>query len=271
MGMSVDELRAKAAMLARVQTELKPPSWEHWRMTMWDHLNKDDPNKFYEWPCIYHCMLVNHWKDVIADEFKDMPTLYLRLAQMPVVSTNDYFNHTDYSLNLIHQLYHLWQWEQFSGNKISELNTIVEVGAGYGAMALMARRLGFRGDYFIYDLPEFCLLQEYYLSNIVLGSWGAQYQWNAPLPMTADLMIACYSLSEMPILERKDYLYDVKSRSYLFLFSQQWQDYDNLHYFTQFAELTPHPGTWHWWVKPSRYLPEGNWYALGNREDNVPL
>ena len=32
-------------------------------------------------------------------------------------------------------------------------------------MAVICRQLGFKGDYTIIDLPEFSLLQEYYLSN----------------------------------------------------------------------------------------------------------
>lgn len=266
MGMTMDELQARASKLERFHTDKKPPYWEYWRAQMWYHLNNDNPKLFYKWPSVYHTMLVNHWEDVVGKEIKDLPQTYLRLANMPIVSTNDYYKNTEYSRNLIHQLYHFWQWEQFSSKKVSQLNTIIEIGAGYGAMALLARRLGFRGDYYICDLPEFCLLQEYFLSNVMI--YNKDIYYNAPLPKSADLLIACYSLSEMPIAERKGYLYDIDARSYLFLFSQEWVDYDNLHYFKQFAELTPHAGTWEWLVKPSRYLPQGNWYSFGNRIDN---
>jgi hypothetical protein len=133
---------------------------------------------------------------------------------MPHFAPDTYSNNTQYSMNLIHQAYHLTQWEQATGKRIEHLNTIVEFGAGYGAMALLCRRLGFEGQYIIYDLPEFSLLQEYYLSQFGMID---KMEWNpAEKPKDADLFMALYSISEVPFEDRPGLM--VKADSYLFLY-----------------------------------------------------
>lgn len=95
--------------------------------------------------------------------------------------------------NLIHQAYHLYLWEQVTGLNVAGLESIIEIGGGYGALALVARRAGFTGRYTIYDLPELSLLQQYYLEQM-----GAVAECSSALPQAAapDLLVAIYSLSE---------------------------------------------------------------------------
>ncbi len=70
------------------------------------------------------------------------------------------------SSNAIHHGYHLYRFETQTGVGIQEFGTIVEFGGGYGSLCRLAHRLGFRGKYIIFDLPEQCALQRYYLSSI---------------------------------------------------------------------------------------------------------
>jgi hypothetical protein len=109
--------------------------------------------------------------------------------------------------NLIHQAYHLALWEDVTGKRIEHLKRIVEFGGGYGAMCKIVRRLGFEGDYVIYDLPELSLIQRYYLSNLSIqadlfltdGLTDIE-----PIP-PGDLMIGLYSLTEAPIALRNTF------------------------------------------------------------------
>lgn len=130
--------------------------------------------------------------------------------------------------NLINQAYHLHKWEETTGKRISKLKTIIEIGGGYGAMARVIRAAGFVGEYIIYDLPEFSLLQQFYL-----GYFGveATFKDNVAQRSRADLLIALWSLSEMPPSEREKYLAIIKARHNLIGAQYDFEDTDNNRYF----------------------------------------
>jgi hypothetical protein len=128
--------------------------------------------------------------------------------------------------NLIHQCYHLMQWENETELKVNELESIVEIGAGYGAMCKIVRRLGFTGEYLIYDLPEFALLQEWYL-----GELGLTATWADNLPdhiLTPDLMIALWSISEVKPDVQMSYMQAISPAHHLFsTLDALWEGVDN--------------------------------------------
>jgi hypothetical protein len=178
------------------------------------------------------------------------------MSMPPFGYPRDFFGDTPYSANLIHQAYHLMRWQEWTGLQIADMQTIAEIGGGYGAMALVARRLGFRGTYTIYDLPEFSLLQEYFLGNL-----GAQkVTWNPKGKKKADLLIACYSLSEMRYEESDAFLARLDSRGYLILYSNIWKDRDNVAYFSRVTESMPNHIFLHARVG---HLPPESWYTFG--------
>lgn len=94
--------------------------------------------------------------------------------------------------NLIHQAYCLARWETATFKTIGQMNSILEFGGGYGAMARVAHRAGFAGSYTIVDFPEMHTLQQHYLH----GSNIKPTYLSAPSGIH-DLFIACWSLSEM--------------------------------------------------------------------------
>lgn len=114
--------------------------------------------------------------------------------------------------NLIHQAYHLHQWERASGRNVAALSSIVEVGGGYGALAVVARRAGFNGGYTIYDLPEVSLLQRFYLA----AQGVAAECLSAPAgPIRADLFVALFSMSEMSLAQQAPYLDGLQAAHHL--------------------------------------------------------
>jgi len=246
--------------LPEPKTARKPPYWEYWRHELWQHVvDGADPQGFMGWPCIYHTMLVNHWKDAVAVEFEAVRgnARWLAAIIMPEVGQPpDFHNWTVFSRNLIHQAYHLSRWEAVTGRHIEDLNTIVEFGGGYGAMALVARRAGFQGTYVIYDLPEFTLLQQWFLSRVSVQG----VEWPEDIePIEADLLIGLYSLSETPMDVRQMVLDSVTAQSFLFLYSATWEHYDNSAWFRS-LNLTPR----FWHHEEIEHLPDrGNWYTIG--------
>lgn len=266
--MNADQLRHEMRQLPEPVTILKPPYWEAWRHQLWQHATRgDDPKNFLGWPCIFHTMCQSHWPDSINFELSALypDAIYWHQAiTMPHFgSPPDFLPDTDFSMNQIHQCYHLKQWQDFTGWKVAGLDRIVEFGGGYGAMALACHRLGFRGEYIIYDLPEFRLLQQYYLSQMgVPVTW-----WDKPEVQKADLLIGIYSLSECDLLLRDTFIGKLDMDSYLYLYSGQWENYDNVDYFQRKIEVVKNPypllslKSQH---TELTHLPDkNNWYSVG--------
>jgi hypothetical protein len=169
----------------------------------------------------------------------------------------DGLNQSD-SLNLVHQTYHILRWQEATGQSIADMQSIYEFGGGYGAMALVCNRLGFRGKYYIYDLPEFALLQKWYLGECGVDN----VEWVGPYAFgNVDLMIACYSLSETDYAERTKILEAWPAKSYLFLYSNVFEDYDNIGYFQTLDYGLNLPRRWaHSHID---HLPPESWYTWG--------
>lgn len=237
--------------------------WDNYRRSLRQHFETDEIDNFLQWSTVqatmfvgnapyidreYDCLLgCNHhyrWERAIKETWVGNPTP---------------FNHFT-SGNLIHQAYHLKQWLDRTRQKLSEIVTIVEVGAGYGAMALIARRLGFAGQYVIFDLPELVTIQQYYLDrNGIMAIW-AELLANglATASLSCDLFIASHSLGEMPITERERLLSQVAAREYLFASSYEYEGVDNQKWFQQFAGMMGRD----WVFYPHKYQ-ENAFYMVG--------
>lgn len=266
--MNNEELRAAMLALPEPVSDKQPPMWEYWRWDLWKRVTSgQDPALFGEWPCVYHTMLQNHWLDLMRHELNEMlgVTGYAFPSETVIPPENgvfDYLPETGASANLIHQLYHLCQWEKITGKQISNLSTIVEFGAGYGAMALLVHRLGFKGTYYIQDLPEFQLLQQYYLSNtgeVVNVEWIKSGDHNQG-KIKPDLLIALYSLSEVDYALRDATLDNLKPKSHLLLYSNRFEEYDNVKYFVD-TYAPRQGGRWNHWIIP--HMPPESWYSIG--------
>lgn len=149
--------------------------------------------------------------------------------------------------NLIHHAYHLLKLREVVDVNFDQLKTVFEFGGGYGSMCRLLRRVGFHGDYAIYDLPEMTLLQKFYLSALGL-SFDADkiYLINAlseleeviaqQLGRKQSLFIATWSLSETPVSLRNQILSLVKEFDYyLFSYQPRFDNIDNVEFFERYA------------------------------------
>lgn len=230
------------------------------------HLKHDKLSDLLRWSTIEKTMFVGD-VDFIHKEYDQLCTAYkynhlVRLIkETSVGNPKTLYGWT--SGNLIHQLYHLQQWLDRSKQDIGQLSTILEIGAGYGAMALICRRLGFKGQYYIEDLPELKQVQGYYLHNTI----GLDnIIWRVPGPpggyeaLTCDLLIACHSLGEMAVKEREALLARVEADGYLFASSYEFGNIDNQAWFTQFASKIELE--WEFYLHPFQ---ENAFYLVGVR------
>lgn len=156
---------------------------------------------------------------------------------------------------MVHQAHHLKMLLDRVDIDIAALGSIFEVGAGCAQLCLIIERMGFKGDYYILDLPEFCLLQQYYLSNV-----GAATQPIYANPERCDLAIAMHSLAEMPAEQRTPFE-DVEAGAYLIGYKSAYGGFDNATYFERFIAERPRLRWWNW--QPWAHLGKAHWDLIG--------
>lgn len=207
--------------------------WANYQKSLQWHINHDNLSRFLEWSTVQATMFVGN-APYIKDELAQVPINHYRVIANPRIGTSD---NAHLCTNLIHQYFHLKQWLNRTRQLLSEMSTIIEFGAGYGAMALIIYRLGFRGIYYIVDLPEPAFLQQSYLNKALPEKWGSIY-WLTTLPsskLSGDLFIASHSLGEVPLPERERLLSQVEAKEYLFASSYEFEEVDNQGWFQRLA------------------------------------
>lgn len=72
------------------------------------------------------------------------------------------------SSNTIHQLFHLMRYEEATGHRLCDIDTVVEWGGGFGSlMRLLVRRHGRQPTCVVIDTPLFSTIQWLYLSSVL--------------------------------------------------------------------------------------------------------
>lgn len=97
--------------------------------------------------------------------------------------------------------HHIMKYEEHSGREIGEYDHIIEIGAGIGEMPRYCFDLGFKGTYTVLDLAPTCKIQQAYLKGLYPVTWV--YDVAEITPKENTLVIAMWSLSEIPYAERE--------------------------------------------------------------------
>lgn len=262
--MTVDELKAAFAGLEPMEPVEPEHSWKFWAWDLRQNVLNNDPEDFLNWPGLVTTMFVGNAPYIdyeISRLNEELDSNLSDVLKEPRFGNPAIYHYDAYlktSGNLIHQAYHLSHFDGW----LLELETIVEIGGGYGAMALICHRLGFRGRYIIYDLPEFSLLQQYYLSNV--GVPDVEFVTQIDNKQTeADLLIGLYSLNEMPLHARSAIIDLCPAQSYLIAYGANWGGVDNMAWA---SGLMKHKRGYNWrnWNIP--HLPNC-WYLAGDKCD----
>lgn len=229
MPLTISELKARVESLPPL---IASNIWQERCLQLREKILTDNPEIFLQWPTVNSTMFV-----------ANAPYLINELTPLKIQDPG-FGGPVMYSANLsgnyIHQGYHLKQWQDKTGKQVGNLGHIVEFGGGYGAMAVICRQLGFEGDYAIIDLPEFSLLQEYYLSNT---GYLDKVQFVSEFSGDCDLLIAIHSLSEVDLATRSLTLESIQAKHALFVYSCEYEGIDNLAWFKQLPGqkwVTPH-------------------------------
>jgi len=227
----------------------EPPKAHTWPRYLWDirrHVREGDPNDFLTWSTLHATMFVGSGAYFVADELKaleadDWDRWKLAIEEpwigKPEPMPGPYQFTTG---NMIHQAYHLLQFEQMAGVQVQDLDRIVEFGGGYGALAWIVRGLGFLGEYLIYDNPEMSLIQQFYLSQADIDAdYSVTNGRTFDPPGQADLLFAAYSISEVPEELRLAFLGDTDFNHYFFVHQNIYQEIMLKPVFDEFAKSRP--------------------------------
>lgn len=219
-------------------------TWNVFRARLKEHLMHGDLENFLNWDVVRDTMFHFAKPDELEylQQTDDWP-----IWEKAIIETH--VGNPPNNLNLIHQAYSLARYFEFYNgiSEIRKINSIVEIGGGYGCMRRLVYELGFRGQYVIYDLPEFLELQRYYLGRLNLPTVFT----SNPAEIDGDLLIALWSVSEMPLELRDAVLRN--ARRYLMAYQDDFDGIDNTAYFLNFM------GRNNGWRKEILHLPNSTY------------
>jgi putative sugar O-methyltransferase len=241
----------------------------HWNMVRTDIKNKiinDNLDNFLNWYNVKETMVVT--SQTLAEYeyniLKSSPRWNLYQEAIKGLTPGNPIPSKVYpesNNNAIHQLYHLHMYESKYG-PIENVSRIVEFGGGYGCLCSIIKRLGFKGLYTIIDLPEFHLLQKYYLNS--LGIYDV-VQTTTPNTMLFEdaTFFAFWSLSETEIGFRINFIdtYLPKLNNFLMAYQVSYEGQDNIQSFDRIKAYIPFDFS----EVHLEHIPQ-NYYLFGNKK-----
>jgi len=107
------------------------------------------------------------------------------------------------------------------------IKTVYEVGGGYGAMAVVLRRMAFSGEHFVLDFPALHLIREWYLADLSIRTKSVTEVESTDV----DVLIASHSLCEIDTGYRAEILGKVRAKHYVFSITRYFDGVDNSAWF----------------------------------------
>lgn len=157
----------------------------------------------------------------------------------------------------VQHAYHLKTYEEWTGDRFLDgVDTVVEVGGGYGNFARMLRLDGFKGRHIIIDLPHVREIQRLFAEltgSVCLHPESDSVEFDSGLELWTEdelgrdlrasgriAFIATWSLSETPLTFREKLFPQLHKHCVKYLIASQWTynwfGIDNPSYFEQFQK-----------------------------------
>ena len=264
----IEKLRAGIRALPALPADTDSQAGNEWsrsRRRLRRLILRRDPRNFLNWQVVRYAM-VHECQKTELDSLKhrnDWPELENALVETSIGNPKHYHSHPASSGNLIHHAYTLAQFLDVFPIRPAELNSVFEFGGGYGSFARLLRNLGFQGNYTIFDLPEFLLLQEYFLS-VAAPSFEPHFiSDTADIRPDPDLFVAMWSISETPMTLREKIWNSIGSPWHVLIgYQERFHEADNSAYFESFIKQRPQ---YEWVTRHIAHLPR-NRYLFGKRK-----
>lgn len=225
-------------LLIKAKQENDENYWTHMR-SIFNHDCDTLPMERYKvWMSTFQVPLMSITKHskYIRDALNSGPIIE-NILEEPLVGCNELdfdmffrvFNDNRMSMNRM-QLYGHLKTFDFSHKKY---NSILELGAGAGELADIIYKLGYIGEYQIFDFPEISRVQKY-LHEQLGYTHSIDYASDVKDLKPAGLCIATWSLTEMPFDLREQLLTTIDgTQDYLIAFSNNIFGYDNKKWITE--------------------------------------
>lgn len=243
----INELKSTFRNLPPLHKELhdQAQTWVDFRTRLRNDVQNQDPRDFTCWPPIMESMYCIP-KKVEFQKVKDHPRIkdlktknWGRPMLYPGLHVDE---------NTVHHFYVM----NFLLEKVKDLNQfdhIVEFGGGYGNVCSVLTDLGFKGDYTIFDLPEFSAFQKFYLAGNDYLSRNPKIQFSNDLDdfkskvsnyaPQKTLFIGTWSISETPLELREQVMPLITAENFFICYQGVFEDIDNKAYFNELK--TKHP------------------------------
>jgi len=125
--------------------------------------------------------------------------------------------------------HHVLMFIENSKNDLMSFDQIVEFGPGIGETCRLINDLGYKGDYYLYDLPEVLKISSFY--NKAYENVKSVTHYSEIDPNKKTLFIGTWSISEIPFSLRDDVFNHFKNADYLIIYQKNAFEYSNESYF----------------------------------------
>lgn len=237
---------------------------------------EENPENFLQWPFLYEIMIYQPGFSELEALMKmpDWETYWRKgIEESDVGNPKHCHWYSRSSPNLIHQAYVLSRFTERTGRRIEEFETVFEIGGGYGSFCRLAFQLGFTGRYLLYDLPEFLLLQRFFLkclgyswkesAEVSVGTQGVivgagdreELERLVRLKQGPSLFVSVGAITDTPLEFRTEFLSRVgRFDAFLVFFQERFREVDNVKWCEEFRRSRP-DFSWQEWEDP--LSPEG--------------
>jgi hypothetical protein len=287
----IDALRERFSQLPERAPETSGTTEQEWLDNMSElrrAVREEDPRQFLRWRVVSSTMSAKYpeYANPEFESLKARPDWVTRWSEAVTEATVGhplpYYRHPSSSANLMHQAYHVAEFERQLRRDITQAKLILEFGGGYGCMCRLLHRLGYAGRYVIFDLPEFSELQRFYLESVGLRVHDVEHSKTLEqgIACISDLdglnqllanfpdheqatFIATWSISETPLQMRSDMRSAVgRFGSFLIAYQHRFAQIDNVAYFQDWRNTLSNV-KWHHWEIPHM---AGNSYMMGTSD-----
>ena len=214
--------------------------WTNNRNLLINSMRSENIGDFLNWKIISDTMFFKARKEELnfLQKRDDWHLWEKSLKESTIGHPKKYHLMKSSSGNLIHQGYSL---SQFFNNisDIKDVDSILEIGGGYGCMCRLVHKLGFSGSYTILDLPEFSLLTEYYIKSTMEDTSRIKFinEIDGLVNNKPNLLVALWSLSETKISFRNQLLSQIRPDNFLMAYQYKFGEVDNLEYFKKIKRV----------------------------------
>ena len=166
------------------------------------------------------------WKNAVKEPFLGHTEESYAQVKKYIQIGSSIVETTPWALKSTH---HVLSYMHNTGRDILDFEQIVEFGPGIGETCRVIKDLGFKGDYYLYDLPEVLRISTYYNKGRTNINGVTHYSQVPNNKKT--LFIGTWSISEIPFEYRDEVFTYFNEADYLLIYQVNAFEYANNPYF----------------------------------------